>query len=67
MCGLSLRMVVGLHLLLLLLLLLFLLYSLLCNCDWCCVYKNKNVDNTVDSFTNIILQAMNFGSSIEYH
>ena len=31
--------------------------SLLCNCDWFCVYTNKNGDDTVDSSTNIILQA----------
>jgi hypothetical protein len=37
-----------------------LLYSLLCACDWSCVCKNKNVDDTVDCFTSIILQAMDF-------
>jgi hypothetical protein len=34
-----------------------LLYSLLCVCDWSCVCKNNNVDDTVDCFTSIILQA----------
>jgi hypothetical protein len=39
-----------------------LLFRLLFNYDWSCVYSNNTVEAAVDSFTNVILQAMDLAN-----